>query len=81
VWALGATVHQVVSGSAPFQGIEEVPVVQALSRLLMASTPAVLDLPAPVAELVASCLSVDPANRPSTARDVAERLDEAASKW
>ncbi len=81
VWALGATVHQVVTGSAPFQGTEDVPVVQALSRLLMASAPAVLELPAPVAELVASCLSVDPANRPSTAKDVADRLDEAAAKW
>jgi eukaryotic-like serine/threonine-protein kinase len=81
VWALGATVHQVVAGSAPFQGIEEVPVVQALSRLLMASAPPVLELPAPVAELVASCLSVDPANRPATAKEVAERLDEAAAKW
>lgn len=81
VWALGATVHQVVSGSAPFQGIEDLPVVQAISRLLMASTPPVQEVPAPVAELVAGCLSVDPANRPSTAREVADRLDEAASKW
>jgi eukaryotic-like serine/threonine-protein kinase len=81
VWALGATVHQVVSGSAPFQGIEEVPVVQALSRLLTASTPPVLELPEQIAELVTSCLSVDPAHRPSTAKEVADRLDEAAGKW
>ena len=41
------------TGSAPFQGIEEVPVVQALSRLLMAPAPALGELPAPVADLVA----------------------------
>ena len=81
IWALGATVHQVVAGSAPFQGIEEVPVVQALSRLLMAPAPVLGQLPAAVADLVASCLSVDPADRPSTASDVADRLDEAAAKW
>ena len=79
--ALGATIHQVVAGSAPFQGIEEVPVVQALSRLLMAPAPVLGDLPAPVADLVTSCLSVDPANRPTTARDVADRLDAAAMTW
>jgi eukaryotic-like serine/threonine-protein kinase len=81
IWALGATVHQVVAGSAPFQGIEEVPVVQALSRLLTAPAPGLGQLPAAVAELVASCLAVDPAVRPLTASDVATRLDEAAAKW
>ena len=30
VWALGATIHQVVTGSAPFRGMEDLPVVQAL---------------------------------------------------
>jgi hypothetical protein len=34
-----------------------------------------------VSDVVAECLSVDPANRPATAGEVAERLDEAASKW
>jgi eukaryotic-like serine/threonine-protein kinase len=81
IWALGATVHQVVAGTAPFQGIEEVPVVQALSRLLMAPVPVLGDLPTPVADLVSSCLSLDPANRPATARDVADRLDAAAMTW
>jgi eukaryotic-like serine/threonine-protein kinase len=79
IWALGATVHQVVTGSPPFQGIEEVPVVQALSRLLMAPAPALGQLPGPIADVVATCLAVDPAVRPPTARDVADRLDEAAT--
>jgi eukaryotic-like serine/threonine-protein kinase len=81
VWGLGATVQQVASGSVPFPGIEEVPVVQSLGRLLMAPAPTLGQLPAAVSEIVAACLSVDPANRPLTAREVAERLDEAASKW
>ena len=81
IWGLGATVQQVVSGSVPFPGIEDVPVVQSLSRLLMTPAPALGLLPAAVSDLVAACLSVDPANRPLTAREVAERLEEAASKW
>lgn len=80
IWALGATVYQVVTGAAPFQGVEEVPVVQALSRLLTATAPAVAGVPAPVADLVADCLSIDPASRPPTARDVADGLDDAAGK-
>lgn len=81
VWGLGATVQQVVSGSVPFPGIEDVPVVQSLGRLLMTPAPSLGQLPAAVSEIVAACLSVDPANRPLTAGEVAERLDEAAAKW
>jgi eukaryotic-like serine/threonine-protein kinase len=81
VWGLGATVQQVVGRSVPFPGIEEVPVVQSLGRLLMTPAPSIGQLPAAVSEIVTACLSVDPANRPLTAREVAERLDEAASKW
>jgi eukaryotic-like serine/threonine-protein kinase len=81
VWGLGATVQQVVSGSVPFPGIEDAPVVQSLGQLLMVPPPSSGPLPAAVSEIVTACLSVDPANRPLTAREVAERLDEAASKW
>jgi len=81
IWALGATVHQAVTGSVPFPGLDELPVVQALSRLLSVPALALGDMPDPVSEVVARCLSVDPENRPATASEVAERLDEAASKW
>jgi hypothetical protein len=81
IWALGATVHQVVAGTPPFQGLDDVPVVQALSRLLTVPAPALGGLPSPVIDLVSSCLAIDPANRPATARDVADRLEEAAARW
>jgi eukaryotic-like serine/threonine-protein kinase len=81
IWALGATIHQVVAGSAPFPGIDEVPVVQSLARLLTSPAPALGELPGAVTGLVTACLSVDPTDRPATAREVAERLEEAASKW
>jgi hypothetical protein len=81
IWALGATVHQAVTGSVPFPGLDELPVVQALSRLLSVPAPTLGAVPDAVSGVVAECLSVDPANRPATAGEVAERLDEAASKW
>ena len=80
IWALGATARQVVAGTPPFPGIEDLPVVQALSQLLMAPSPAPADLPPPVAPIINACLATDPANRPSTAAEVADRLEEAAAK-
>jgi hypothetical protein len=47
----------------------------------MAPAPARRELPAPVASLVAGCLALDPADRPSTAEEVARHLDEAAANW
>ena len=64
----------------PFPGLDELPVVQALSRLLSVPAPALGEMPDAVSEVVAECLSVDPTDRPATANEVAERLDEAASK-
>jgi eukaryotic-like serine/threonine-protein kinase len=81
IWALGATAHQVVTGSVPFPGLEELSVVQALSKLLSTPPPVLAKMPDAISEVVAECLSTDPANRPATANEVAERLDEAASKW
>jgi hypothetical protein len=81
IWALGATVHQAITGSVPFPGLDELPVVQALSKLLSVPAPTLGAVPDAVSDVVAECLSVDPANRPATAGEVAERLDEAASKW
>jgi serine/threonine protein kinase len=81
IWALGATVHQAVTGSVPFPGLDELPVVQALSKLLSVPAPTLGAVPDAVSDVVAECLAVDPADRPATAGEVAERLDEAASKW
>ncbi len=81
IWALGATVRVVTSGSAPFPGMDEMPVVQALSRLLTVPTPTPAQVPPAVAGLVAACLSLGPADRPATAAEVADRLDQAAANW
>jgi hypothetical protein len=81
IWALGATIRHAVTGSSPFPGIEELPVVRALAQLLAAPSPSPVELPPGVSGLVDSCLSTDPEARPATADEVAERLDEAAAKW
>jgi serine/threonine-protein kinase len=81
IWALGATLHHVITGSAPFPGIEDLPVVQALAQLLLAPAPALRELPPAVSSLVTSCLALDPGARPATAEDVANHLYAAAANW
>ena len=74
IWALGATVHQVVAGLSAVSGHRRGAGGPGPLQLLMAPAPGLGELPAAVAELVASCLAVDPAIRPPTAGDVAARL-------
>ncbi|HMK97459.1 MAG TPA: hypothetical protein VK425_07925, partial [Acidimicrobiales bacterium] len=83
VWALGATAQYALTGSSPYPGIEELPVVRALVQLLAVPppTPASAELPGPLSELVTSCLAPDPEARPGSAQEVAERLEEIAAKW
>jgi hypothetical protein len=80
IWGLGATLHYVLAGSPPFPAVEPLPVVQALAQLLAAPAP-VLQVAGPLAGLVTACLSLDPLDRPPTARDVAEQLEDAAARW
>lgn len=80
IWSLGATIRYAITGTSPYPGIEELPVVRALAQLLATPLPAPAEMPPAVSELVAQCLSTDPEARPSTASEVADRLDEAAAK-
>jgi serine/threonine-protein kinase len=80
IWALGATAYQIAMDVPPFQGLEEAPVVQALSQLLASPAPALHNMPAAISDLVGECLAVGPADRPQTAAEVATRLDDAASR-
>lgn len=81
IWSLGATVRQVLVGSPPLPSTEEVPVVQGLAKVLAAPLPATAELPQQVAGVVNACLSLDPLDRPATARDVADQLEDAANRW
>jgi len=79
IWALGATLHYALTGAPPFPLTESVPVVQGLAQLLAAPAPAP-QVQGLLAGLVTACLSLDPLDRPPTARDVAEQLEDAAAR-
>lgn len=81
IWALGATALYAATGSAPAPGLDDLPVVQALAQLLVGPAPAPPNVPRAIADVVSACLASDPARRPATAEQLADRLEEAAARW
>ncbi|MFZ5445944.1 MAG: protein kinase domain-containing protein [Myxococcota bacterium] len=70
VWALGVILHEAIEGVRPFSDVE-------LVHMAFGPRPAVLGpkvAASPCAAIVAACLAIDPAERPSAA-DVVQRLD------
>jgi eukaryotic-like serine/threonine-protein kinase len=76
VWALGATLHRVLTGRPIYPGLTGTDVLADLRRVLNERPTVDPSLPPGVAALVTDCLAADPAERPSTALEVATRLDE-----
>jgi serine/threonine protein kinase len=74
IWSLGATVHDALSSVSLYEGIEDDEPVTAVQRVLFSRPVVDQHLPRGVVDLVTACLEADPAARPTTALEVAERL-------
>ena len=76
IYALGVLLFEMCTGEPPFDGLKTVDILEAkassVAPRLDARRP---DAPAWLADLIAECLQHDPAARPQTAREVAERLE------
>lgn len=82
VWALGATLHRVLTNRPIYPGLTGTDVLADLRRVLNERPTVDPGLPPPVAALITDCLAADPADRPATALDVANRLDQiGAHPW
>lgn len=69
VWGLGATLFHAVNGRRPFRSgtkDETAPLPERYPQLVTAPRPLADDTPAPLAELIAACLSPRPADRPES---------------
>jgi hypothetical protein len=77
IWALGATLHLALSSRALYPGIDDDPPVTAVQRVLFSRPEVDPDLPSEVQALIQACLEPDPAARPTTAEEVADRLHAA----
>jgi hypothetical protein len=75
IYALGVLLHDALTGRVPFQDAEGMALLVAKTSKPAPSVATLRDdLPPALVELVDSCLALDPTLRPTTAREVAERL-------
>ncbi len=76
VWALGVTLHELLTGAPPFDGLTIIAVLNQIER----GTPPPLEqlrpeLPDALVSLVRRCMSRDPEDRPPNARAFGEELE------
>lgn len=76
IYSLGITAYEMLSGAAPFAGLN--PREMLTARLTLPPPPLASvrrDVPAGLERLIARCLAIDPADRPQTAAELVEALE------
>ena len=73
IYALGVIAYEALTGRRPFTGTTQVDI--AMAHVTTPLPPLPDDVPAPVRELVTAMLAKDPADRPSSAADLARRVE------
>jgi serine/threonine-protein kinase len=82
VWALGVTLHEMLSGSAPFSGATTKEILQSISSPLPVKPPRTsTKLPAAAASALARALDKNPSQRFADASELALHLDRAITGW
>jgi TolB-like protein len=80
IYSLGITAYEMLAGTAPFAALG--PRAMLTARLTLAP-PALSkirkDVPAGLERLIARCLAIDPADRPQTAAELVEALEDPAT--
>jgi TolB-like protein/tRNA A-37 threonylcarbamoyl transferase component Bud32 len=77
IYSLGVTAYEMLSGAAPFAHLN--PREMLTARLTLPPQPLSSvrkDVPAGLERLIARCLAIDPADRPQTAADLVEALED-----
>lgn len=73
IWALGATLHKTLTGRSVYPEIPDASLLESLRHLLTAEPTLNDSLQADERELIGRAIAADPADRPSTALEFAER--------
>lgn len=76
VWSLGVSLHRVLTGTSVYGELPETDPILALRKVLSTSASLHPSLDPMERELVQWCLALDPAERPSTAEEWADRIDQ-----
>ena len=77
IYSLGITAYEMLSGAAPFAGLN--PREMLTARLTLPPPPLAAvrrDVPSGLERLIAKCLAIDPADRPQTAAELVEALED-----
>src|SRR5687767_7671015 len=77
IYSFGITAYEMLSGAAPFAGLS--PREMLTARLTLPPPPLASvrrDVPAGLERLIARCLAIDPADRPQTAAELVEALED-----
>ena len=77
IYSLGVTAYEMLSGAAPFAHLN--PREMLTARLTLPPQPLSTvrkDVPAGLERLIARCLAIDPADRPQTAAELVEALED-----
>jgi len=77
IYSLGITAYEMLSGAAPFARLN--PREMLTARLTLPPPPLASvrrDVPAGLERLIARCLAIDPADRPQTAAELVEALED-----
>lgn len=80
IYSLGITAYEMLAGTAPFAALG--PRAMLTARLTLAPPPLSKvrrDVPAGLERLIARCLAIDPADRPQTAAELVEALEDPAT--
>src|SRR5688572_18899039 len=77
IYSFGITAYEMLSGAAPFAGLN--PREMLTARLTLPPPPLASvrrDVPAGLERLIARCLAIDPTDRPQTAAELVEALED-----
>jgi eukaryotic-like serine/threonine-protein kinase len=81
IFALGATLHRALTGTGLYGDLPSDNTMVAMRRVL-SHDPAIADsLPAGIRDVIAAAIDPDPAARPATAAELADRIDAAAGAF
>ncbi len=75
IWSLGATAHALIARRPIHPALADDGIVTAVQRTLIEPPQIATDIEGPLDALIRSCLAPDPADRPATAAELAERLE------
>jgi serine/threonine protein kinase len=75
IWSVGATLHVSLSSEPLYPGLDDDEPVMAVQRVLYSRPRLDPKLPGPILDIIRSCLAADPSKRPSTALNIAEKIE------